>query len=193
MLRERGVDAASIADVMQASGMTHGGFYKHFDSKNDLVRAAVRLAFDDIVERFDARGAENGEAEAVRAYVAEYLSKGHVAAPGVGCPVAALGADAGRHSDWLGSEFADGAERLIERISQSTSQSSRAKRDARAAAIRTLTQLVGAVVVARAFGPGPLQDEILAAHVDGMTPTADTRLTPSPTTPAVRAQPKRVK
>lgn len=167
MIRERGVDAASIADVMQASGMTHGGFYKHFDSKNDVVRAAVRFAFDDIVERFDRRMAEKGEAAAVAAYVAEYLSQGHIAEPGIGCPVAALGADAGRHSDWLSGEFAAGAEALIERVSKATGNSSRDKRSQRAAAIRTLTQLVGAVVIARAVGPGRLRDEILAAHADG--------------------------
>jgi TetR/AcrR family transcriptional repressor of nem operon len=175
MLRERGVDAASIADVMQASGMTHGGFYKHFESKNDLVRAAIRFAFDDIAGRFDGRKAENGEAAAVAAYVAEYISKVHVAEPGFGCPVAALGADAGRHSDWLGEEFAAGAEKLIERISKATEKSGRNKQRARSAAIRTLTQLVGAVVVARAFGPGRLQDEVLAACADGLSLDTESR------------------
>jgi TetR/AcrR family transcriptional repressor of nem operon len=165
MIRERGVDAASIADVMQASGMTHGGFYKHFDSKSDVVRAAVRFAFDDVVERLDRRTAESGEA-AVAAYIAEYLSQEHVAQPGIGCPVAALGADAGRHSDWLSGEFAAGAEELIERVSNANGKSSPDKRSARAAAIRTLTQLVGAVVIARAVGSGPLRDEILAAHAE---------------------------
>jgi TetR/AcrR family transcriptional repressor of nem operon len=163
MFRERGVDAASIADVMQASGMTHGGFYKHFESKNNLVRAAVRFAFDDVAGRFDRRNAENGEVAAVAAYFAEYLSQGHVTEPGLGCPVAALGADAGRHSEWLGGELAAGIEKLIERISRATEKSCRNKRGARAAAIRTLSQLVGAIVVARAVGFGPLQDEVLAA------------------------------
>jgi TetR/AcrR family transcriptional repressor of nem operon len=173
MLRERGVDAASIADVMQASGMTHGGFYKHFESKNDVVRAAVRLAFDEIVGRFDRRKAENGEAAAVSAYVAEYLSKEHVAQPGLGCPVAALGADAGRHSDWLGPTFAAGAEDLIERVVDAAGPSSGDPQGARSAAIRKLTQLVGAVVVARAVGAGPLQDEILAAHAQALSPNSD--------------------
>jgi TetR/AcrR family transcriptional repressor of nem operon len=166
MLREHGVDAASIADVMKASGMTHGGFYKHFKSKNELVRASVRFAFDDIVGRFDRRETENGEAAAAAAYVAEYLSQEHVAEPGPGCPVAALGADAGRHNEWLGGEFASGVEKLIERVSKTTENLSRDKRRARSAAIQTLTRLVGAVVVARAVGSGPLQDEILAACAD---------------------------
>ncbi len=167
MLRERGIDGASIADVMQASGMTHGGFYKHFESKNDVVRTAVRSAFDDIVGRFDRSKAENGDAAAVAAYVSEYLSHGHVTQPGIGCPVAALGADAGRHNEWLGDEFAAGVEKLIERVSKAPENSCREEGGVRANAIRMLTQMVGAVVVARAVGSGPLQDEILAACVHG--------------------------
>ncbi len=163
MLRQRGVDAASIADVMHASAMTHGGFYKHFASKNELVEAAVRLAFDDVVSRFDRQSAANGETAAVTAYFSDYLSDEHIADPGNGCPVAALGVDAGRHSDWLGGEFSAGIERLIESISNAAGDASDNRVGRRAAVIRALTQLVGTVVVARAIGEGALQDEILAA------------------------------
>jgi TetR/AcrR family transcriptional repressor of nem operon len=167
MLRERGLEAASIADVMHEAGMTHGGFYKHFKSKNDLVRAAVRFAFDEIIERFDRREATGGRDDALAAYVEEYLSLAHIAHSGAGCPVAALGADAGRNSIWLSAEFIDGAEKLIQRIGQAGEAASEgAEHHARAAAIRTLTQLVGAVVVARAVGPGRLRDELLAACAD---------------------------
>jgi TetR/AcrR family transcriptional repressor of nem operon len=162
MFRERGIEAASIADVMQASGMTHGGFYKHFASKNDLVRAAIRLAFDGIANRFDRREAENGEEAALEAYIADYLSAAHVAEPGLGCPIAALGAEAGRHRDWLAGEIGTGVEGLIGRLQNAFERSPDDERPARSTAIRTLTELVGAVVVARALGPGPLRDEILA-------------------------------
>jgi TetR/AcrR family transcriptional repressor of nem operon len=153
--------------------MTHGGFYKHFKSKNDLVRAAVRLAFDDIIGRFDSRSTENGELAAA-AYFAEYISPEHVAQPGLGCPVAALGADAGRHGDWLSGEFTTGVENLIGRIGKATEGSCPDGRPGRAAAILTLTQLVGAVVVVRAIGSGALQDEVLAAHADGLSPNTNT-------------------
>ncbi len=169
MVRERGVEAASIADVMHAAGMTHGGFYKHFGSKDELARAAVRFAFDEIVERFDRREAAAGADAAVAAYVQDYLSAAHVAHSGAGCPVAALGAEAGRHGDELRAEFIDGAERLIERLSAPAGTGRRGDRQrARAAAILTLTQLVGAVVVARAIGDGSLQGEILDACADGL-------------------------
>ena len=169
MLRERGVEPASIADVMHAAGMTHGGFYKHFESKNELVREAIRHAFDDVVGRFDRRSVENGDPAALAAYVAEYLSPGHVAEPGVGCPVAALGGDAGRHSEWLGPAFAAGAEKLIERVARTSKGACVGEEtQLRAAAIRTLAQLVGAVVVARAVGAGPLRGEVLAACAEGV-------------------------
>ncbi len=158
MMRERGIEASSLADVMGAAGMTHGGFYKHFDSKDELAREAVRYAFDDIAARFDRRRAELGVEAAVRAYIDEYLSRQHLAEPGLGCPVAALGADAGRHSDSLGPEFVAGAEKLIARIGAGDDSP-----QARARAIRRLTQMVGAVVAARAVGPGKLREEILAA------------------------------
>ena len=170
MLRERGFEPSSIADVMHAAGMTHGGFYKHFGSKNDLVREAVRAAFADVIGRFDRRSAESGHAAALAAYLTEYLSPGHVVEPGVGCPVAALGADAGRQSDWLGPEFAAGAEALIERVAGSAKRSLAGEEpQVRAVAIRTLAQLVGAVVVARAVGGGPLRDEVLASCAEGVS------------------------
>jgi TetR/AcrR family transcriptional repressor of nem operon len=155
---------------MHAAGMTHGGFYKHFKSKNDLARAAIRFAFDEIAERFDRREAAGGRDAALAAYVEEYLSAAHIAHSGAGCPVAALGADAGRNSIWLGDEFIDGAEKLIRRIGQTgETASDGAEQHARAAAIRTLTHLVCAVVVARAVGHGPLQNELIAACADELT------------------------
>jgi len=164
MLRERGVEAASIAEVMHAAGMTHGGFYKHFGSKDELARAAVRFAFEEIIERFDRRKAAEGAAAAVAAYIDDYLSAAHIAHSGFGCPVAALGAEAARYDDELRAEFIAGSERLIQRLAEpaATEPHGDGKR-ARAAAIRTLTQLVGAAVIARAVGQGALQDEILAA------------------------------
>ena len=96
LLRARGLEGASIADVMAAAGMTHGGFYKHFETKDDLNAAAVGAAFGEIVDRFDARERADGVEAAIRTYAEEYLSSGHIERPDLGCPVAALGADAGR-------------------------------------------------------------------------------------------------
>lgn len=155
MLRARGVAGASVAEVMQAAGMTHGGFYKHFSSKDDLLAQATAAAFTEAAARFDRREARKGVEAAVAAYVADYLSPAHVAHPERGCPLAAYGADAGRHPDALAQAFAEGVEALVERVSRAGAS--------REETIRKLVTLVGAVVTARAVGSGPLQQEILAA------------------------------
>ena len=118
MLRARGLATTSVADMMQAAGMTHGGFYKHFQSKDELAALAIRSAFDSIAARFDQAHEEDGPEAATAAYLAQYLSKGHVEHPELGCPMAALGADAGRHPSSFAQEFRDGAEQLIERLTR---------------------------------------------------------------------------
>src|ERR1700761_7367242 len=86
LLRERGLNGASVDEVMKAAGLTHGGFYKHFDSKGALIEAAIGAALDGFAEPL-----ERGEPErAVAAYRALYLSEGHKNHPGIGCPVASL-------------------------------------------------------------------------------------------------------
>ena len=158
MLRARGVDGTSLADVMQAAGMTHGGFYKHFASKDELSDLAARAAFQEIVARFDERESRQGRKAARSAYFAEYLSPDHVEHPEFGCPVAAFGADAGRTPGTLAAAFAEGAESLIRRIDLTEGSAA-----GRADAIKRLVTLVGSVVVARAVGEGSLREEILAA------------------------------
>ena len=163
LFRERGIETTSIADVMDAAGMTQGGFYRHFQSKDDLLLQATRHAFDEITANFDCRRTAEGAKAALRAYVNEYLSREHIDHPGFGCPVAGFGCDAGRVGGALGSEFERGAEALIARTSSGLEGSRRGIKSSRAEAIRMLTMLVGTVVVARALRPSSLRDEIIEA------------------------------
>ena len=156
-LRARGVEGTSVADVMHAAGMTHGGFYKHFASKDELSDLAARTAFQEIATRFDVRERDDGQNAARTAYLQDYFSPAHVENPEFGCPVAAFGSDAGRNPVALSPAFAEGAEMLIGRLAGGESASNRAW------AIRRLATAVGAVVVARAVGKGSLRDEILEA------------------------------
>jgi TetR/AcrR family transcriptional repressor of nem operon len=162
MLRERGIEATSIVDVMQATGMTHGGFYRHFQSKDEMVAAAIRAAFDEAADRFDRRLRQHGADAAIKAYVDEYLSLSHLEHAGRGCPIAAIGADAGRYGGIISAEFIDGTEKLIQRLVKAPSGTSRTASE-RTEAIRRLATLVGAVVMARAVGRNTLRKEILAA------------------------------
>lgn len=164
MVRERGVGATAIADVMEAAGMTNGGFYRHFESKDEMIASAIHAAFDEIADRFDRRLRQDGPAAAVEAYIEEYLSDRHIEHPGYGCPVAAVATDAARRRGVFAEEFVEGAKRLIQRLSDCSGG------DALSSAARTnamccLAMLVGAVVIARAIGRGHLRKEIIAACV----------------------------
>lgn len=146
LLRERGLDGTSVDEVMKTAGMTHGGFYKHFESKEALIEAAIGAAFAGFAEPL-----ERGEPErAVAAYRALYLSDGHKDHPGVGCPVAALGPDIGRAPARLKSAFGAGVRRIVAALAR-VRKGSAAEREA--AAFREASTLVGAMVIARASDP----------------------------------------
>jgi TetR/AcrR family transcriptional regulator, transcriptional repressor for nem operon len=162
MVRERGIGATSVADVMQAAGMTNGGFYRHFRSKDEMIAMAIRAAFDEIADRFDRRLSVDGAEAAIGAYIGQYLSEGHIEHPGIGCPVAAVGADAGRCDGAFADEFIAGAERLIERLCAGSAGGA-ANAKERAKAIRLMAMLAGAVVIARAAGPGTMRNEVIDA------------------------------
>lgn len=96
LLREKGIGATSVGDVMKAAGMTHGGFYRHFESKDDLVASAFSHAVDDVVREMEAASTPSQRRAARQAYIERYLSAAHVANRGGGCPLAALGAGLAR-------------------------------------------------------------------------------------------------
>src|SRR5208337_1749453 len=96
MLRERGVQGVSVADVMQSAGLTHGGFYRHFASKEALVVEATSAAFEGILDGLEKSSARKGNKTALEDYVSGYLSQKHVETPSRGCPIPAFGADVAR-------------------------------------------------------------------------------------------------
>ncbi len=163
LFRERGVERVGVADVMQAAGMTHGGFYRHFPSKDALVAEAMAHAFGELTARLVPVAAPDhakGLSAQLGAYVQDYLSAKHVAHPEKGCPMAAAGSEARHAGADVGVAFAQGAGRWAELLTQALAENSPAPREA---ALRLLSSLVGAIVVARAVGEGALQDEVIAA------------------------------
>lgn len=162
LLRERGIDGASVSDVMKDAGLTHGGFYKHFPNKDAMVESAVDAAFAPFIAMLDGGGPD-----AARAYREVYLSAGHVENPGVGCPVAAVGQDVARGSDRLKVAFGRNVDHLADALAATMAGPADGRR---AAAIQQLCMLVGAVVVARATD-SETADEVIAAVAAAM-PTA---------------------
>jgi TetR/AcrR family transcriptional repressor of nem operon len=157
--RESGLDGPGVAELMKEAGLTHGGFYKHFGSRDDLVAEAVQRA---LTER-EAEVADLMEAAAdpLAAFVDWYASVEHRDGPGTGCGVVALGADAARADPRVRAAYAGQVRRYLDRLETLLGDRRRA-----AAALGTL---VGSVLVARAVGPGPLSEEILAAARDAVT------------------------
>ena len=170
LFRERGYDGVGVADLMAAAGFTHGGFYKHFGSKADLMAEAAACGFSE-----SAAGSEGID---IAAFIKQYLSREHRDTPGTGCTMAALSVDAGRQPEQVKQAFADGIERLLMSMvskhgasgasGATNATSAAAKREARARSIDTIAQLVGAVVLSRACpDDSPLADEILQACESG--------------------------
>jgi TetR/AcrR family transcriptional repressor of nem operon len=159
LFRKNGIEATSVADVMAAAKLTHGGFYRHFKSKEDLAAAAIRQAFDDILGRIDDVAKDGGPQAAVRAYAGMYLSPESVARPEISCPVPALGGEAVRLGGGIADATAERIEQTIETLAHAFNGPSR---DGRAKAATLIATLVGTILLARAAKDGA-SDEILAA------------------------------
>lgn len=159
MLRERGVQGVSVADVMQAAGLTHGGFYRHFASKEALVTEATGAAFKEILDKLEKSAARKGKMAALEDYVSGYLSQGHVENPSRGCPIPAFGGDVGREGAEVRAAFYNGVNGLLEWIGAGL-PAPEAESDAKA--IELLSLMVGAVITARASGNKALSKKILA-------------------------------
>ena len=158
LFRERGYDGVGVADLMAAAGFTHGGFYKQFQSKADLMAEAAACGFEQAAQRAAAQTPAD--------FIAYYLSREHRDERGAGCTMAALGADASRQTDAVRAAFAHGIEGLLADIQSAKggAASPDSGQGARAETLDTMARLVGALVLSRACpDDSPLADEILDA------------------------------
>lgn len=158
LFRERGVEGASVGDIMREAGMTHGGFYRHFADKDALLAAAITDAFTSFARPLlDAPDAAEARA-AAEAFRKLYLSPTHRANPGQGCPAAALGPDIARAEPAVRAAFSDGVAQVVAGLARGQGTDL----PTREAALRDLATMVGAMVLARAVDDD-LGSEILAA------------------------------
>lgn len=155
LFRERGYDGVGVAELMAAAGFTHGGFYKHFRSKADLMAEASASGLSQTAARMDGRDAVE--------FVESYVSREHRDGRGDGCTIAALSGDAARQPEDIRAEFAAGIESMLTALqTESTTPGDAHQRPARAVLIDMLAHAVGAVVLSRACpDDSPLADEIL--------------------------------
>lgn len=115
-IREQGPERISVANVMGEVGLTHGGFYAHFASKEALVAASISHMFEQMGARLGEVTDGKEPREALRDYIDSYLSERHAEARDRGCPVAALGSDLPRLDDAARKAFADGMEAQHQRL-----------------------------------------------------------------------------
>ncbi len=164
LFRRKGFEGIGVADIMKAADLTHGGFYGHFDSKEDLVAQASRRAMVRAAENWTSVTASAPE-QPLQALLDHYLSARHRDQPGSGCAFAALSCDAARCGRDVREAFAEGLEPLIDILTRAIPGKSKATR--RRKAVAAMAELVGAVTLARAVKNAPLSDEILdAARVE---------------------------
>jgi TetR/AcrR family transcriptional repressor of nem operon len=149
--REKGIVATGLADLMKAAGLTHGGFYKHFASKDQLVAEATVAALDGILEELAAHPTVNSA-------VAAYLSTRHRDNPASGCPLAALGGELARSDKKARAAATAGFVRLVD-ILAGKARTAGARRRALVAA----ATMIGAVTMSRVVSDSKLSAEILGA------------------------------
>jgi TetR/AcrR family transcriptional repressor of nem operon len=161
-IREAGLDAPGVAAIMREAGLTHGGFYKHFTSREDLVAEAAQRAFAQSEQRV-AELVEDADDPLV-AFVDFYLSPEHRDDPGSGCAVVALGADASRADDRVRAAYTEQVQRYTAHLEQLLEGA----KDARREAVASVAAMVGALLLARAVNDDRLSREILRDVADAV-------------------------
>ena len=157
--KERGVDGISLADLMKDLKLTHGGFYRHFDSRDELVAEALDLALAQSGQSMREHLFDRDQPD-FAGFVDFYLDEAHRDARATGCAVAALAGDAPRKSAEVQAQFRRQIETNLATLSEVLRRGGSAA-EARAKALLVLSALYGALMMARAVGDSPLSREVL--------------------------------
>jgi len=156
--RQDGIEATGVAALMAAAGLTHGGFYAHFASKDDLVAEAIGCAFENSRTFL---GGKTGEKPTLEGFVNRYLSVRHRDHPDQGCVAAALASEIRRHSPETRARFTASLREALSTIAHLLPEAIRGKaRVGRAQA--TFSVMLGALQLSRAVDDPALSESILA-------------------------------
>ena len=148
--RERGLEQPSVTEIMQRAGLTHGGFYAHFKSKDELVAEAIAHASAQVSSLFATRAADAGSASPVLDVAEKYLSPSHFSHPGRGCPIAALGGELTRSNQRVRGALSNEIRKRLAKLYDWTAArlSPNIRRQQAAGA---LACMVGGMIVARSL------------------------------------------
>jgi TetR/AcrR family transcriptional repressor of nem operon len=159
--RKKGIVATGLNDLMRAAGLTHGGFYKHFESKDQLVAEACAEAVETAILEIMAAAASEK-----RGAAAAYLSTGHRDNPATGCPLSAIGSELARSDEKTRAVATDGFLRLVEIMAAQYGKIPRAV--ARRRALVAVSTMIGALTMSRIVTDSDLSAEILKEARKGL-------------------------
>lgn len=160
LFRERGFDGIGISDLMKEVGLTHGGFYAQFPSKEHLMAAAASKAAAERAAAMQKQFQDAPE-KGVAGFAERYLSKRHRDNPGEGCYMATLGVDVARHGPLVRDAFTSSVRSALEILAEAEKGAS--EEDRRSRAIADYAMMIGGMVLARAVSDEDLSDEILTS------------------------------
>lgn len=159
-IRVHGTDGVSVSEIMKSVSLTHGTFYAHFSSKEDLMAAAVTHAADTFREALKEKAKTVESGGRARGLAAAYLTAEHATNPENGCFIAALGSELGRAPEPVGVSFRESVDETIAMIEGLLAADGSNRRDA---AIASLATVVGGVILARAAKDDEARDTVLRA------------------------------
>ena len=165
-LREKGAHGVGVADLMKEAGLTHGGFYAHFDSREALVIEAFAYAMDRSTERWRNLAEATPPEKRLATIVNSYLAPAHRDDPGSGCAVPTLGAEIARESPRTRKAFSAKLEQMVDMLAEQIPDVPR--KAARKRAMAAIATMMGTMVLARIAGNADFSDEILGAGRDAV-------------------------
>jgi TetR/AcrR family transcriptional repressor of nem operon len=166
MIRRDGLTSLSVSNLMQRAGLTHGGFYRHFASRDALITQAVDGALDRSASSYGIakRGIPSKTSRSLGEIIEKYLSPTHRDDPGTGCAIAALATDVARGTEDTRTAYTQHVRGYLGRLSAALEGSDGGDDDP----YLTLAAMVGAVVLARAVNDTALSDEFLSHTARGL-------------------------
>ena len=158
-IRSKGAERVGVAEVMAGAGLTHGGFYAHFKSKDDLVAQAITHMFEVSYARFLSHTEGREPAAALSNYIDAYLATSHRDDRSHGCPIAALSGDLPNMPELARARFTDGTERLVTGLAKLLKQLG--AKNAEALAWSAMAEMAGALALSRTVSDPDRSTQIL--------------------------------
>jgi len=167
--RANGIQATGVADLMSEAGLSHGGFYRHFDSKDQLVAEACEAGMTGMIAELEEAANGSEGKERFRAIVEAYVSSTHRDEPEHGCPLAGLGSELARAEAEARTAAARGFDELVEVLAKRIGR--RQREAARSDAVFALSAMIGAVMMSRIIADPAASSAVLQnvrQHLEAM-------------------------